>query len=135
MILRMVVRARRGDALRPWGVSEMSIEALPWPVWVRSLVWEEDGVDERTVRNTRQSASCRRPAATKRTPLGALSPCCNVGVTSKSNKGGRSVATELESPAKVMKLKRGATRLTIWSCGRVSESCKVRGHLHGPDSR
>ncbi len=29
VILRMVVRARRGDALRPWGVSEMSMETLP----------------------------------------------------------------------------------------------------------
>jgi len=88
MILRMVVRARRGDALRPWGVSDLSIETLPWPVWERTLDWVVDGAEERTMRNARQSARRRMPAATKWTPLGALAASCSVGVTSMSIEGG-----------------------------------------------
>ena len=77
--------------------------------------WVVEGAEERRVRNARQSARRRMPAATKPTPLGALAASWSGVVTSMANGGGRSVATEAISLAEVMMLLRGATRLTVWS--------------------
>jgi hypothetical protein len=70
MIMRMVVQAKSGKALWPWGVSEMSTETLPWPEWERTLGWAEGVTEAITVRKARQSARRRKPVATKWTPLG-----------------------------------------------------------------
>ncbi len=76
IILRMVVRARRDAAIQPWGVFDMSKEKLPWPMWESSLGWAEEGSNDITVRNPRQSARRFMPATTKWTPLGARATPC-----------------------------------------------------------
>ncbi len=123
MILRMVIRARSGEAIWPRGVSETSTKTFPWLEWERTLGWAVGGLT-RTVRKARQSSIRRKPTATKRTPLGARATSNSVGTLSTSNGNMmRSDATLVESPTKVVMLPLGIMRIDVWSFDWVKEAC------------
>jgi hypothetical protein len=86
---------------------------MPWPPWVKSFGRVRGETSLCKLKNALHSASFRRPAATYRTPFGAVDAESSEGVTSVWIVGARSRATDEGSLAVVIIFPRGAIRLAV----------------------